>query len=155
MLLLTIGIPASGKTTWAKRYCLENPHIIRLSSDELRSIVGESEDDQTVSREAFNILEVIVEHLLAQNYTVLVDSCAYKSSRRKNFINIARKLKKEIKCYYFDIPLGEAKIRNRLRPRKVPEVVIEKFYRELTAPTKEECHSLYVIDLKGETHVVW
>ena len=39
-IILTKGLPASGKTTWAKEYCLKNPDFIRVSRDDLRHMRG-------------------------------------------------------------------------------------------------------------------
>lgn len=36
VLILTIGIPGSGKTTWARKYAAEHPFTYVVSTDELR-----------------------------------------------------------------------------------------------------------------------
>jgi len=35
-LIATRGIPASGKTTWAREYCLKNPNTVRVNRDDIR-----------------------------------------------------------------------------------------------------------------------
>ncbi len=38
-IIITRGIPGSGKTTWAKNFVKNNPNYIRISRDDLRSIL--------------------------------------------------------------------------------------------------------------------
>ena len=40
-IILTRGIPASGKSTWAKQKALKNPeHSVRINRDDLRNMSG-------------------------------------------------------------------------------------------------------------------
>lgn len=40
-IILTVGIPASGKSTWAKQWVLEDPeHRIRFNQDDIRNMFG-------------------------------------------------------------------------------------------------------------------
>ena len=36
-ILLTRGLPSSGKSTWAKEFARVNPNVVRVSRDDLRS----------------------------------------------------------------------------------------------------------------------
>jgi len=38
-LIMTVGAPASGKTTWAVKFCEENTNYVNLNRDELRKII--------------------------------------------------------------------------------------------------------------------
>ena len=41
-IILTRGIPASGKSTWAKQEVLKDPeHSIRINRDDLRNMSGQ------------------------------------------------------------------------------------------------------------------
>ena len=41
-IILTIGIPASGKSTWAKQEVLKDPeHSVRINRDDLRNMSGQ------------------------------------------------------------------------------------------------------------------
>lgn len=37
LLIACRGLPGSGKSTWAKAYCLDHPECIRVSKDEIRA----------------------------------------------------------------------------------------------------------------------
>jgi predicted kinase len=52
---ITIGLPASGKSTWAKNFVRENPNTIRINNDDIRNAIYrsifESDEDRVWSPE--------------------------------------------------------------------------------------------------------
>ena len=61
-LVVLVGPSGSGKSTWAQAHF---PPDQIVSSDRLRAVVGEGEEDLAASEDAFALLEQIVEHRLA------------------------------------------------------------------------------------------
>ncbi len=138
-LILCCGAPASGKTFHSKLFVAWSKHrAIRLSSDELRGIIGTDESDQSVSPAVFRTLEYTVEHLLRQGYTVVVDACNINKKNRKVFLEIAKSLASTTEAVVFDVPIEELKRRNAARERIVPENVIESMVARFEMPTQEE-----------------
>lgn len=39
-ILFLKGLPASGKSTFAKKYCIDNPEFKRLNKDDIREELG-------------------------------------------------------------------------------------------------------------------
>ena len=56
-LVVLVGPPASGKSTWAAQQF--PPHQV-VSSDALRAVVGTDEHDQRASKDAFDVLDLVV-----------------------------------------------------------------------------------------------
>ena len=56
-LVVLVGATAAGKSHWAARW-FEPDQVV--SSDRLRAVVGRSERDQRASRDAFEVLDLIV-----------------------------------------------------------------------------------------------
>ncbi len=52
--MVLVGAPASGKTMWADA---EFPRGAVVSTDRLRGMVGESDDDQQAGTDAFDVLD--------------------------------------------------------------------------------------------------
>ena len=137
-LILAVGVSNSGKTTWSIDYCKHN-HICRISTDELRAIIGKDESDQTVSHLVFRTAETMTEYFFQQGLSVLIDATNYSVKNRKNFIKLARKYNAVICAYVFNkCSLDELKARNQARARQVPDDVIERQFNNLVIPTKEE-----------------
>ena len=62
MILLTVGIPASGKSTWARNYVRENPDTIRVCRDDLRLMIGGA---QMLDAKGEKLVTKLVEHTIA------------------------------------------------------------------------------------------
>lgn len=141
-LIILAGNVASGKSAFANKlmtdFYNDFPRIL-LSSDSFRAVIGENENDQTVSKQVFEVLEWNAEYFLKQGYDVIIDSTAKTPKARKKFIDIAKKVGiKYIKCCYFKVPIEICKERNSKRERVVPDHIIEKFQQDLVEPTLSE-----------------
>ena len=71
------GLPASGKSTFAKKYCIENKNWIRVNRDDLRNMRGQywipKQEDMISSWEINCILSA-----LEYNKNVIVDATNFK-----------------------------------------------------------------------------
>jgi predicted kinase len=142
-LIILCGPPASGKSTWSKKFETENPDVIRLSSDELRAKFGTGEEDQSVSGQVFAHMKRQTENLLKSGSDVMIDAMNMSKKARKDFVEIGRKLKAHIVAYVFEVPEAELKRRNKARSRTVPDFVIDKAlasYQKPETPEVDEVH---------------
>lgn len=135
-LLILCGISGSGKSFYANE--LQKTGTIVVSSDYLRSVIGEDESDQKVSGEVFRTMYYVTEMLLNQRKCVVIDACNKVASDRGKFIKIAKKLKVPVLAYCFNVPLEKCIERINQRYRKVPISVIESQERKLVWPSKSE-----------------
>lgn len=86
-LVVLIGPTGSGKSTFARRYF--KPTEI-ISSDFCRGLVSDDENDQTVTKEAFDLLQTIVAKRLANGRLTVVDATNVQPDSRKPYIALAR-----------------------------------------------------------------
>jgi predicted kinase len=127
------GIPASGKSTHAKRWVAENPaNRARINRDDIReALFGDaaSHKDENKVTEVENML---IAKALREGKDVMSDN----TNTNMAFIPKAIKFAKDngatkIHNEDFPISLEEAKKRNSQRERKVPEHVLERMYGNL------------------------
>ena len=52
--MTTLGLPGSGKSTWAKQYVLDHPDTIRINNDEIRNAIYERLGHRNWSKEIEN-----------------------------------------------------------------------------------------------------
>lgn len=151
-LHLLVGNVASGKTTFGRSVLatLTSEKVVYLSSDGFRSVIGKGEEDQSVSKEVFQILKWNTDYFLKNRDSVCLDATNKHPKARKDFVDIARKYGARIIMYYFYVPIEVCKERNSKRERKVPEEIIDRFQKELIVPTAEECDELYYVDEDGK-----
>ncbi|HWP85277.1 MAG TPA: ATP-binding protein [Terriglobia bacterium] len=133
-LILAIGLPGSGKSTYFRRRGIQP-----LSSDTLRGWLLDDETDQSQQGVVFSTLRSLLElRLRLGRRKTYVDATNLTRKERRPYAQLAAKHGCELRAIYFDVPLAVCKRRNRRRKRRVPEEVMERMARRLAPPTREE-----------------
>src|SRR4051794_15179667 len=124
-LTVTMGIPASGKSTAALPYgaFMVNPDAIR------EEIAGDA-SNQDRNDEVFVEAHRRVMQGLQGGFDMVFDATNVRASSRARLLEIARDAEAETELIVFDVPLDEAKRRNAQRERVVPEHVLDRMYRQ-------------------------
>ena len=127
-LLILSGIPASGKSTYAKQWVEEDPKTrVIVSRDSIRRGLGvywvPSREDLVSTIEEF-----IVSEALLSGYNVVLDATNLNPLYLKNLTDLVNMIDKAIKIEYkkFDISLE----RDKNREFPVGEKVINQFYNK-------------------------
>ncbi|HYF77264.1 MAG TPA: polynucleotide kinase-phosphatase [Symbiobacteriaceae bacterium] len=86
-LVVLIGPSGCGKSTFARQHFL--PTEV-LSSDHCRALVSDDENNQSVSKEAFEVLHAIAARRLALGRLTVVDATNVQAEYRKPLVALAR-----------------------------------------------------------------
>jgi predicted kinase len=133
-VVLTIGLPGSGKTTWFKRR-----GVTPLSSDLLRSILFDDITEQRYQGLVFSTLRSLLRaRLIAKMPWNYVDATNLSPHERRQWIKMAKSFGYEVQAVFFDVPLEVCLERNRQRDRSVSEDVMRKMAEKLKPPVFEE-----------------
>lgn len=129
---ILLGIPASGKSTWALEQLTKYPgKYKRTNRDSLRAMLDGDSHDWDNEKFVVALRNTIIERALRKQFDVIVDDTNLKSTNWTEITDIAKKIGNvRVVEKYFDIDLKEALERNSKRDRKVPENVIENFYKK-------------------------
>ena len=134
VVVLTIGLPGSGKTTWFRRR-----GVTPLSSDLLRSILFDDITEQRYQGLVFSTLRSLLRaRLIARMPWNYVDATNLSSHERRQWIKMAKGFGYEVHAVFFDVPLEVCLDRNRRRERQVKEEMIQRMAAKLKPPTFEE-----------------
>src|SRR5947199_932818 len=87
-LVVLFGPSGAGKSTFARKHFL--PTEV-LSSDACRGLVGDDENDQAVTKEAFAVLHFIAAKRLALGRLTVIDATNVQPEARKPLVELARK----------------------------------------------------------------
>lgn len=133
-LIFCVGLPASGKSTYAKKYTETHKNTIWLSSDNIRKELYGDETIQNNPEKIFLLMRVRTKEALMQGINVVWDSTNINYKRRMAFLQELNKIPCEKICILMATPYEECLKNNANRERKVPEEVIERMYRHFDVP---------------------
>ncbi len=133
-MVLAIGMPGSGKTTWFRRR-----GVTPLSSDLLRNILFDDVEEQRYQGLVFSTLRSLLRaRLIARMPWNYVDATNLSVHERRQWIKMAKSFGYEVQAVFFDVPLEVCLDRNRQRDRAVSEDVMRKMAEKLKPPVFEE-----------------
>ncbi len=146
-VVLAIGLPGSGKTTWYKRR-----GVTPLSSDLLRSLLFDDITEQRYQGLVFSTLRSLLRaRLIAKMPWNYVDATNLSPHERKQWIKMAKSFGYEVQAVFFDVPLAVCLERNSKRDRQVTDEVMHKMAERLRPPTfKEGFEKITVVRVKGQ-----
>lgn len=137
-IILLQGLPASGKTTWAKeKVILDQGDTVRVNKDDLREMMFASKWSKDRERQVLNVRDFIVEQSLKEEKNVIIDDTNFSNKHEQRMYEIASGWDDvEIEVVKFDTPLVECLERNKKRNNAVPERIIWDMYYRYILPEK-------------------
>lgn len=166
-LIMCKGLPASGKSTWAKELVNRgetklNPAYKRINKDDLRSMLDNGKWSKKNEKYILEVRDVLITDAINSGYHVIVDDT---NLHPKHEINL-RKLAVDFKGSYgidvefeikdfTDVPIDVCIERDLKRANSVGEQVIRRMYNQFLAPKiipKEfdpEKHTVVICDVDG------
>lgn len=133
-LILTVGLPGSGKSTWLARL-----GVNAISSDEIRRLISDDPTNQSIHRMVFRTVRFLVRKRLEGGRPVTyVDATSLTRWERRPYIRLGQLHDCDVEAVFFDVPLEVCMARNRFRDRMVPDEAIRAMARKLVPPSLEE-----------------
>ena len=133
-VVLAIGLPGSGKSSWFKRH-----KITPLSSDLLRVLLFDDPTEQRFQDLIFsNLRSMLKARLIARRPTNYVDATNLSPHERNGWIKLAKDYGYEVQAVFFDVPVEVCLERNQRRERKVPEDAMRRMASKLKPPAFDE-----------------
>jgi predicted kinase len=133
-VVLAIGLPGSGKSSWFKRH-----NIRPLSSDLLRQLLFDDAEEQRFQDLVFiNLRSMLKARLIAKRPMNYVDATNLTPHDRRNWIKLAKDFGYDVQGVFFDVPLEVCLERNHKRSRTVSDDVMRRMAAKLRPPTFDE-----------------
>ena len=147
-LVVLIGPSGSGKSTFARKH-FKATEI--LSSDACRAMVSDDENDQAVTRDAFEVLRFVAGKRLALGRLTVIDATNVQPEARKPLVELARQYHCLPVAVVLDMPERVCQERNRDRPDRDfgPHVVrnqSSQLRRSLRGLRKEGFRHVFVME---------
>lgn len=129
-LIITRGVPASGKTTWALEWLAEESETkrVRINRDDIRHMLfGKytGVDEFAVTK----MQESLLRAGMKNGYDIVLDNTSLYNKHVKDVLKIARDFFYEVEYKDFEVTMEEAIARDSKRERQVGEEVIKMFFK--------------------------
>lgn len=133
--IVTIGIPASGKSTWAEQYCHENP-AVEINRDNLRMKIFKLEryDDYSFSKRNESLVSQEADRLIREaasnKQSIILSDTNLNEKYRNTLIEKLESLGYDVEIKLFHIEFFDAVKRAEKRKDKpIPRKVMYDMYR--------------------------
>jgi predicted kinase len=152
-LILTKGLPASGKTTWAKEYIQKYPETANLCKDDLRlQLSGTNKREKRIIK----VRDLLTEYYFEQNYSVIWSDTNLNPVHLRRATELATKYQADLVIQDFtNVSLAECIRRDLVRSNSVGQQEIEQMYYDYLDrpdPPPEfdpQLPNCYLVDIDG------
>jgi predicted kinase len=132
-IVVLVGLPGSGKSTYAAKFDGV------LSSDEIRRILSDDANNQSIHSRTFAVLRSLLRHRLELGRPLTyIDATNLTPYERRPYIKLGELYDCDVEAVYFDVPVDECQRRNRERQRVVPDAAIREMAARLRPPSVNE-----------------
>lgn len=137
-LLMLKGLPASGKSTHAKR--LADDGWVRVNKDDLRAMLHNSKWSKQNEQQVLQLRDRIVSDSLALGKSVVVDDTNLAPKHALRLKELAKKYGATFETQFFDVPIEECIERDLGRLNSVGEKVIRSMHKQFLKPEPQAYH---------------
>src|ERR1019366_260643 len=134
-IILTKGCPASSKSTWAKQFVLDNSGWIRISNDEIRSMINGSVFWKKQEALVSSTRLFMIKEALKKEFSIIVDNVNVAKKHWEDACKIAKESGKDVEVselpFYVELLVAIERDALRTGAAKVGPQVIKKFYDQL------------------------
>ena len=156
-VVMTVGLPASGKSTWAKELITkEAGRWVRVNKDLLREMCHNSKYSKSNEKFIVRLRNMIILEALAAGKHVVIDDTNLHPKHIRTVTELVKgKATVEVNNSFLQVPVKECIRRDLGRMNSVGKDVIMQMYRQFLLPKHEppahnpELEDVIVVDMDG------
>jgi predicted kinase len=136
-VILTKGLPGSGKSTWAKKLIKDNPgKYKRISKDDLRLMLDDGKWSKQNEKFIIDARDALIDATIDAGYIAIVDDTNLASVHFEHIKQLIRPYAVEVKDFT-DVSVETCIKRDQRRANYVGEKVIRDMYNKYLKPASE------------------
>lgn len=129
-VIMTRGLPASGKSWWSKEYQNEHPEFDRVNKDDLRSMLHDGKWSKQNEKVILLARDTMVRNSLTSGRSIIVDDTNFEQKHIDAVRSIADEFCAEFEVKDFYTPVEQCIERDSKRVKSVGRDVIMRMYRQ-------------------------
>jgi predicted kinase len=132
-LVICRGLPASGKTTFARKWVAESPdRRARVNRDDLRALMHDGIYQGNATELVVRTCrDALIERLLSRGFSVVCDDTNLAAPGVDYLTKLAHDVGAQVEVKFFTAPLTTLIERDAAREKPVGQEVIQRMHREL------------------------
>lgn len=133
--VMMVGLPGSGKSTYANYLANGEENVVIHSSDDIREELSGNASNMNINKEVFNLLHERVIRDLKAGKNVIYDATNLSRKRRVAFLEQIKSINIRKVAILVWASFDSCVKRQEKRERKVPKEVIKRMYCNFQTPT--------------------
>lgn len=133
-IVICKGLPASGKSTWAKDFVAKNVDWKRVNKDDLRSMIQGDTWSGKMERQILKTRDGLIRQWLDEGFNVIVDDTNLNPKHESTIREIGKSFGADVQVKWFHVDVDVAIERDLKRPKSVGERVIRKMFNDWIRP---------------------
>lgn len=158
-IIITVGLPASGKSTWAREVVQKDGTFVRVNKDDLRAMLHDGKWSAKREDQIIAMRDVMIKTAFQAKLNVIVDDTNLHPKHIQRITEIAKAHQAQVEIKRFDVDVDECVKRDAKRPNPVGEKVIRDMYKKfiLGAPPSQETagkRPAIIVDMDGTLAII-
>lgn len=129
-IIICQGLPASGKSTWSKQYCIDHPEYIRVNKDDIRDFFTGIPYSFEFEEYIIKLERLYADTIISQGRSLIVDDTNFNQRYFNYWNNFANTYHLEVEIKKFDTSVEECIKRDLEREKSVGKAVIMNMYKK-------------------------
>ena len=137
-VIITRGLPASGKSTWSKKYTEKHPNFKRINRDDLRFMIGFGKWTNKREEAVLAAREALVLFFVLHDYDIIIDDTNLVPERMEETLILLKKVgastgkefRVKIKNFKTDVNLCVERDSKRPKETRVGEKFIRDYHKK-------------------------
>lgn len=134
-IIMCVGIPGSGKSTWAKSEVAKDPdNWVRINNDDLRAMMNGSVYSAGYEKLVTEIRNSLIKEAIKKDKNIIIDNLNLNKKHFDDVIKLAKSFNKNIevseKTFYIDLDEAITRDSQREGKARVGESVIKRWWKD-------------------------
>lgn len=153
-IIITKGLPGSGKTFFAKEFIKKNPSFKRINKDDLRAMLDDGKWSREKEKFIVQARDDLAKSALSAGFNVIIDDTNLAPKHLEHITQLFTDVDIEVKDFT-DVPIETCVERDEKRHPRVGEKVIRQMYLQFLKPIptmvkhKDGLQHAIICDLDG------